>query len=149
MDQPRRLWTLFHTVSFGAASDPTSITGSTAVDSAVETIAGDDLFRLLGFVRDWNTAAKTAEVAQTVLHAVLKTHAIDDLLTLDAGKGGKMAELLDALIPYTERHLGRVDRVLMQESSLVDFVLANFLDDDPDVDVDMAPEPVVAMPVGR
>ena len=147
MDQPRRLWTLFHTVSFGAASEPTSITGSTALDSAVDSIAGDDLLRLLGFVRDWNTAAKTSEVAQTVLHAVLKSHSIDDLLALESGKGGKMAELLDALIPYTERHLSRVDRVLMQESSLVDFVLANIFDDVGDVE--MAPAPVAVMPVGR
>jgi U3 small nucleolar RNA-associated protein 13 len=52
-----------------------------------------------------------------------------------------LKELVDALIPYTERHLSRMDK-LIQDSYMVDYVLGEMddgifdVDDEMDVDVE-------------
>jgi U3 small nucleolar RNA-associated protein 13 len=160
MEQPGRLYNLFRDIRIAAtdasAGDGTptgagasSITGNAAVDEVVRTLAGAELAKLLRYVRDWNTRAKTAGVAQDVLHAVVKLRSAADVMAaFGAGESsgaraigfddekdrsdGKVAvgggatglkELVDALIPYTERHLARMDR-LVQESYVVDYLLA-------------------------
>lgn len=83
-----------------------------------------------------------------MLHAILKLRRAEDVLaaisasdvnndqidgdeaeTRQVGKtsGGGAKELVDALIPYTERHLARMER-LVQESYVVDYVLAEMDD---------------------
>jgi len=49
-----------------------------------------------------------------------------DGLTVGAGGTG-LKELVDALIPYTERHLSRMER-LVQESYVVDYILGEMDD---------------------
>ncbi|CAE6448997.1 unnamed protein product [Rhizoctonia solani] len=119
-----------------------NITGSTEVDQVLATLSGLDLARLLGHIRTWNASARTSTVAQTVLHAVLSTHTTEDIVAafgktgtddgLDAefakalkGKdtpGMDLRSIVDGLIPYTERHLSRAER-LVQDSFVVDYVL--------------------------
>ncbi len=151
MSQPGRLFSLFSDI----ASEPetTSFTGNTSVDEVIRNLAGSDLAKLLGFVRDWNTNAKSSSVAQRILFAIFKLHspdaimqAFDDELVekeLSRGEvntslksqGGHTAlnELVEALIPYSERHLSRMTK-LVQESYVVDFILGEMddgmLDDD-------------------
>ena len=104
------------------------------------------------YVRDWNANAKTSTVAQRVLHAVVKLrradeivrafdqtaaiNALGDLTSTDGAaapvsKGSKGAsalrELVEALIPYTERHLARMEK-LIQESYVVDYLLSEMDD---------------------
>lgn len=152
MEQPGRLYKLFKDIrSHADLSSSMSITGSEAVDQVVKTLVGSDLAKLLRYIRDWNAKAKTSEVAQGVLFAIMKmrtaeeiTKAFDeeeaqkalttanvagdlleDVSQLSAKKGtGRtgLKELLDAMIPYTERHLARMEK-LMQESYMVDYVL--------------------------
>lgn len=119
-------------------------------------------------MRDWNTNAKTSVVSQGVLFAIVKSRSADDIaaafgeetrermfadLTNAAPKsagGTGLRDLIDALIPYTERHMSRMDK-LLQESYMVDYVLSemdggilgNDLIDDLDMDVDID-QPIAA-----
>ncbi|KAJ7293063.1 U3 small nucleolar RNA-associated protein [Mycena rebaudengoi] len=105
-----------------------SITGSAAVDEVIRTLGGADLARLLRYVRDWNAVAKTSIVAQGVLFAVVKLRSAEDGEVAARGAGGTaLKEMVDGLIPYTERHLARMER-LVQESYMVDYVLGEMDD---------------------
>ena len=150
MQQPGRLHTLFKNLQ--STEDPgaaaSSITGHPAVDEVIRTLPGVDLARLMRYVRDWNANAKTSTVAQRVLHAIVKLRVADDVMTAFADEGtldafeegaaplprkkenkgsGSLKEMMDALIPYTERHLARMDR-LLQDSYVVDYLLGEMDD---------------------
>jgi U3 small nucleolar RNA-associated protein 13 len=152
MEQPGRLLSLFTDIrssfSLAESEEPSeitcvpSITGHLSVDEVIRTLPGSDLAQLLRYVRDWNAKAKTSGVAQSVLYAVVKLRSAEhvmqafgdaagqsmivDGLTVGAGGTG-LKELVDALIPYTERHLSRMER-LVQESYVVDYILGEMDD---------------------
>jgi U3 small nucleolar RNA-associated protein 13 len=149
MEQPGRLFSLFKNIRSESASE-SSITGHRSVDEVIRTLGGSDLAKLLRYVRDWNANAKTSGVAQGVLFAVVKLRSADDVMkafgdevgeaafargevfdqkAMGAGGAGGTAlkELMDALIPYTERHLSRMER-LVQESYMVDYILSEMDD---------------------
>ncbi|KAF7337479.1 U3 small nucleolar RNA-associated protein [Mycena sanguinolenta] len=130
MGQPGRLFNLFKDIRAAAADYPHA--------------GGSDLAKLLRYVRDWNTVAKTSVVAQGVLFAIMKLRSADHVMqafgdevhetvlvegTVEAkGAGGTaLKEMVDGLIPYTERHLARMER-LVQESYMVDYVLGEMDD---------------------
>ncbi|KAJ7170145.1 WD40 repeat-like protein [Mycena filopes] len=140
MGQPGRLLSLFKDIRSSAAesaSPSTSITGHPSVDEVIRTLGGADLAKLLRYVRDWNAVAKTSIVAQGVLFAIVKLRAADDVMqafgdeiyevALGEKENGDGDEMVDALIPYTERHLARMER-LVQESYMVDYVLGEMDD---------------------
>ena len=155
MEQPGRLLSLFTDIrsksSLADSEDPSagtsapSITGHPSVDEVIRTLPGVDLARLLRYVRDWNAKAKTSGVAQGVLYAVVKLRSAEDVMQAfvdeagvsmimngsigeTKGVGGTpLKELVDALIPYTERHLSRMER-LVQESYVVDYILGEMDD---------------------
>ena len=166
LEQPGRLLLLFKDIRSLATENPEyepSLTGHPAVDEVIRTIGGSDLAKLLRYVRDWNTKAKTSVVAQGVLYAIVKSRSADDIAaafgeetrermfadltngTPKSAGGTGLRELVDALIPYTERHMSRMDK-LFQESYMVDYVLGemdggilgNDLTDDLGMDVDVA-----------
>lgn len=150
MDQPRRLLGLFTAVAQRAALDKQSITGSASVDLALTQLPLEQIYSLLLHIRDWNTSVRTSDVAQRVLHVVLKHFTLDELLQLGAGKRERpqdmaiedrvftdiktgpfkrrkvsplVGELLEGLIPYTDRHYARADRAYSQESFVLDYTL--------------------------
>lgn len=159
MEQPRRLFDLFTSVdtgreryktfekedktliSFSSNDDDSdqSITGSHAVDEVIRKMPSNQLIRFLAYIRDWNTSARTAGTAQTVLHAVLRLRSAEDVINSferqannDNGKGSvekgkttrapELASIIDALIPYTERHYARAERILT-ESCMLEYTL--------------------------
>ncbi|GAA5868193.1 hypothetical protein JCM1840_006178 [Sporobolomyces johnsonii] len=161
MDQPRRLLKLFtevrlnsgSTASSDPAADALSFTGSRHVDAVIRALSPSDLRQLLNYVKDWNTVSRSADIAQGVLHAILKFHDADavlaclegrdvsqedgEVLDLDGMLDGeapqpkkekskkddiKASEVLGALIPYTERHMARADK-LVRESFIVEHLL--------------------------
>ncbi|KAI0931517.1 hypothetical protein AcW1_001095 [Taiwanofungus camphoratus] len=155
MEQPGRLHALFKSLQSTAspavapsASAP-SLTGHPAVDEVLRTLAGADLARLLRYVRAWNASARTSGVAQRVLHAVVKLRAAEDVVrafgegdavgvTADAGGlavvrkrndtgATALKDWVEAMIPYTERHLARMER-LFQDSYVVDYMLGEMDD---------------------
>jgi U3 small nucleolar RNA-associated protein 13 len=156
MEQPGRLLSMFRNLrstssaepenAFDLLSSPSSITGHPSVDEVIRTLSGSDLAKLLRYVRDWNANAKTSEVAQNVLYAVMKLRSAEDVMKAFGDEAGEIAlasgtfesskpgvggtalkELMDAIIPYTERHLARIER-LVQDSYVVDYILGEMDD---------------------
>ncbi|KAG5652450.1 hypothetical protein H0H81_004994 [Sphagnurus paluster] len=142
MQQPGRLLSLFKNIQFTDVNVD-SLTGRTSVDEVIRTMGGSDLAKLLQFSRDWNTNAKTSRVAQGVIYAIFKLRSADDIMKafrdeqgeavfadgeMVTGRGGSaLNELVDALIPYTERHLSRMNK-LVQDSYMVDYILGEMDD---------------------
>jgi U3 small nucleolar RNA-associated protein 13 len=146
MSQPKRLLNLFY--SLLATPTPGSYTGSTEVDQVLATLPPLDLVRLLRMIRDWNANARTSPVAQAVLSAILRLRTADDLVSAfekativpdliddsvvteedgkDKRKKGEttvsLPELMDGLIPYSERHFVRLEK-LVQESYMLDYIV--------------------------
>lgn len=142
MQHPGRLLSLFRDVQM-VGVDPASITGQYSVDEVIRTIGGSELAKLLHFVRDWNTNAKTSRIAQGVMYAILKLRSADDVLKAFGDEqdeaaligdsramsrpGSSLKEFVDAFIPYTERHLSRMNK-LIQDSYMVDYILGEMDD---------------------
>lgn len=133
LDQPGRLLSLFSAVAEGqeGESDDRSYTGKKEVDDVLASLADEQIYRLLLRVRDWNTNARTADVAQRILHTLTKRYPADKLASVKvpdwAGRGSKvravgLVELYDGIRAYTERHLRRVED-LVEQSYLLDFTL--------------------------
>ncbi|KAH7104933.1 WD40 repeat-like protein [Auriculariales sp. MPI-PUGE-AT-0066] len=126
MNQPGRLLKLFTTVRTSDDADETSMTGHVAVDEVLRKLSAPDLVHLLQHVKAWNTRAKTSAIAQGILHALLRLRTVDDLVQAfspEVAPVTGLKELVDGLIPYSERHFARVER-LVQESYTIDFLLA-------------------------
>lgn len=150
LGHPGRLLQLFK-----ALKGESGVTGSADVDRVLQGLSSSDLVRLLRYVRDWNTRASSAVIAQRVLHAIVKfrpavdiAHAFEDADTGD--EGSSVHELVEGLIPYTERHLVRMER-LVQESYVIDYVLREmddgFAEDDGEL-MDVDPVGHTQLPVG-
>ncbi|PVG01825.1 U3 small nucleolar RNA-associated protein [Serendipita vermifera] len=151
MDHPRRLYNLFSAVAAsrstplyeieetGDMEDILNITGNASVDEVIRTLPPIELAKLLQYVRDWNATAKTSNIAQIILHAIVKLRpAADiqsaftsqpkigdngDLIFTVKNTNDSLRDMVDALIPYTERHLARTDK-LVQDSYILDFLLS-------------------------
>ncbi|CAN6603782.1 U3 small nucleolar RNA-associated protein 13 [Trichomonascus vanleenenianus] len=108
LDQPFKLYNLFKELIQE---------GEQEVVAVMKLIELDRIKRLLERVRDWNTTARTSEVAQSVLRAILEAHPIDEILKLPG-----IMKLIEALRPYSERHYNRLDD-LLQESFSLDYIL--------------------------
>ncbi|KAK7058535.1 U3 small nucleolar RNA-associated protein 13 [Paramarasmius palmivorus] len=159
MAQPGRLLSLFRQVSSSDDAEESSVTGSSAVDEVLRTLSGSDLTRLLGYARDWNANAKTSAISQNVLYAIFKLRPADDVVKAFMDQVGEEAlvsgvlngsmaskgstalkEWIDSFIPYSERHLARLDK-LLQDSYMVDYILSEMDDgvfdgENDDMDVD-------------
>ena len=104
------------------------------MDEVIRTMSAEELITLIKFIRDWNSNAKTSGIAQEILYAVVKLRSAEEIMGMFkpqvvlAGTEqftdttGGLKEIVDGLIPYTERHLARMER-LIQESYVVDFLL--------------------------
>lgn len=127
LDQPGRLLSLFTAVS--TTVDDSSITGSSEVDDVVASLSDSQIYKLLLRVRDWNTNARTANVAQRILHVLVKRYPADRLASIRVpaltgkNKAVNLPELYSGIAAYTDRHLKRLDE-LLEQSYLLDFTLS-------------------------
>ncbi len=150
LGHPGRLLQLFKELK-----GDSGVTGSADVDRVLQDLSPADLVRLLRYVRDWNTRASSAAVAQRVLHAIVKFRSAEDIAHAfeDASMGDEvdsLHELVEGLIPYTERHLVRMER-LVQESYVIDYVLREMDDglaEDDGEAMDIEPVCHTQLPVG-
>ncbi|KAJ9619401.1 U3 small nucleolar RNA-associated protein 13 [Knufia peltigerae] len=136
LNHPGRLLRVFEDVVTlpDAEKEPDSITGLRAVDEVLATLDQRQIYTLLERVRDWNTNARTATVAQTVLNCLFRSYpatmfvdmAKDRSLSSGSARkgkgGGSMKDLLRALEVYTERHYKRMEE-LVDESYLIEYTL--------------------------
>lgn len=86
-----------------------------------------DVGRLISYAKEWNTTTRNSHLSQLVIRAVLTVyhqhqHSNDELATTVLTNKSELDELVTALIPYTERHLRRLDK-LMRDSFLIDHAL--------------------------
>ena len=121
LDHPARLLAIFKKVVDTRPVEEGSISGINAVDEVIGSLADEQLLKLLMRVRDWNTNARTAPVAQRVLNVIVRKYSAERLAGLGKRKGGK--EVIDALSVYTERHYRRIEE-LWSESWVIEFLLS-------------------------
>lgn len=116
LNQPARLLALFKSVVEGEVQEPGSMSGLKAVDEVLTNLADEQLFKLLLRIRDWNTNARTASIAQRILWTLVKSYPASRLASLKpTGKGeakGSLSDVLDALKAYTERHYRRMEELV-------------------------------------
>ncbi|KAI0196562.1 WD40-repeat-containing domain protein [Xylaria flabelliformis] len=125
LNHPRKLQGLFEKVVGSKTPDAGSLSGLKAVDEVLATLLDEQLFLLLLRLRDWNTNARTAPMAQRILWTVVKSYPVSRLsgLSVKGAKGQKsLKEVLNALKVYTERHYKRMEE-LVDESYLVEYTL--------------------------
>lgn len=141
LNHPKRLLDLLASVVNATTRDPASISGNADVDEVLTNLSDAHLWALLRRLRDWNANARTHNVAQHVLYALLRLHpkerllsvrrprknpipvienVNDDLadamgaLTTNQEKGQNkesVKDVLDGLKAYTERHYARLDKM--------------------------------------
>lgn len=119
LDHPHRLLKLLEQAR--DCMEPGSITGLAQIDSTIAGLESKPLLKFLGRVRDWNTNARTSAIAQSSLHVILRHH--------DAGALAKLPgikSIIDALVPYTDRHYTRVDEFL-SDTSVVEYAVDQML----------------------
>ncbi|KAJ8122036.1 hypothetical protein ONZ43_g1665 [Nemania bipapillata] len=126
LNHPRKLQSLFEKVVYSKTPDAGSLSGAKPVDEVLATLSDEQLFLLLLRLRDWNTNARTAPVAQRILWTVVKSYPASRLssLSVKGAKGQKsVKEVLNGLKVYTERHYKRMEE-LVDESYLVEYTLS-------------------------
>ncbi|KAF9162975.1 U3 small nucleolar RNA-associated protein 13 [Actinomortierella ambigua] len=117
LEQPFRLLQLFNQIMRERPEGDVSITGLEAVDKVLRGLSLEQVAKLLGYVRDWNTHAKNMRPAQTILYAILRDRKVSDV---EAVPGIK--DLLDGLAPYSQRHFQRIEQLAVR-SYIVDYTV--------------------------
>ncbi|RYO81737.1 hypothetical protein DL763_008475 [Monosporascus cannonballus] len=125
LNHPGRLLALFTSVVSSKNPDAGSLTGLKAVDEVLASLSDEQLFLLLLRLRDWNTNARTAPVAQRILWTLAKSYPASRFsnLSVKGARGQKsLKEVMNALKVYTERHYKRMEE-LVDESYLLEYTL--------------------------
>ncbi|PFH57051.1 hypothetical protein XA68_15582 [Ophiocordyceps unilateralis] len=125
LNHPGRLLSLFTSVVTSGKPEEGSLCGQKAVDDVLVNLSDEQVFLLLLRLRDWNTNARTAPVAQRILWTLVRSYPASKLssLSVTGGKGQKSLEdVVHALRAYTERHYKRMEE-LVDESYLVEYTL--------------------------
>ncbi|KAK3945185.1 WD40-repeat-containing domain protein [Diplogelasinospora grovesii] len=125
LNHPGRLLNLFTNVVTTNTPEAGSLSGLKAVDAVLADLSDEQLFLLLLRLRDWNTNARTAPVAQRILGVLVRSYPAHKFsnLSVKGAKGQKsLKEVLNALKVYTERHYKRMEE-LVDESYLVEYTL--------------------------
>ncbi|KKY16736.1 putative small nucleolar ribonucleoprotein complex subunit [Diplodia seriata] len=126
LNQPGRLLNLFKGVVEAEEQEKNTLTGNVEVDEVLGSLADEQILTLLLRIRDWNTNARTAPVAQKILWALMRSYPATRLSSLkaigDIQSKSSVKEVMDALGAYTDRHYKRMDE-LVDESYLLDFTL--------------------------
>lgn len=125
LNHPGRLLKLFTSVVTTNKPDEGSLCGLRAVDEVLATLSDEQIFLLLLRLRDWNTNARTAPVAQRILWTLVRSYPASKFsnLSIKGARGQKsLKDVLNALRVYTERHYKRMEE-LVDESFLVEYTL--------------------------
>jgi U3 small nucleolar RNA-associated protein 13 len=125
LNHPGRLLGLFTNVVTTDAPEEDSLSGLKAVDDVLANLSDEQIFLLLLRLRDWNTNARTAPIAQRILWALVRSYPASRFsnLSVKGARGQKsLREVLNALKIYTERHYKRLEE-LVDESYLVEYTL--------------------------
>ncbi|KAI5069023.1 hypothetical protein GOP47_0015324 [Adiantum capillus-veneris] len=89
------------------------------VHNVLKKLDKEHLRLLLSYVREWNTKPKFCHAAQRVLAELFYAFPPKELLEVSG-----LRELIEGILPYTERHFNRLDR-LHRSTFLLDYTLAS------------------------
>lgn len=87
------------------------------IEKALSGLEKENWHLLLEYVREWNIKPKLCHIAQFVLFRVFRILPPTEIVEI---KG--IGELLEGLIPYSQRHFSRIDR-LERSTYLLDYTL--------------------------
>ncbi|KAJ8253903.1 hypothetical protein COCON_G00205150 [Conger conger] len=90
--------------------------GDEQLESTVLRLRRDQKESVLRYCAVWNTNGRSCLDAQAVVQVLLKHHTPEDLLQYQGARN-----ILEALIPYTDRHMQRISR-LLQASMFLDYM---------------------------
>ncbi|XP_075495418.1 protein TORMOZ EMBRYO DEFECTIVE [Primulina tabacum] len=93
--------------------------GKSQIEKALGPLTKEELHKLLEYIRDWNTKPKLCHIAHSVLSRLFSAIPPTEIIEI---KG--IGELLEGLIPYSQRHFSRVDK-LESNTFLFDYTLAD------------------------
>ncbi len=110
-----RLWGVFNEVM----ETPSRQLAAFRFDSFVDTWDDVRLLQCLEFIREWNTNATKSGVAQVLLGSILRRVPMKRLEKIP-----HMSAQVESILPYTDRHYNRMDR-LLQASYLIDYTCAS------------------------
>ncbi|XP_050224237.1 protein TORMOZ EMBRYO DEFECTIVE [Mercurialis annua] len=96
------------------------------IENALRAFGNEEIRVLFEYIREWNTKPKMCHVAQYVLFQIFQILPPTEILEI---KG--VRELLEGLIPYSQRHFSRVDR-LVRSTFLLDYTLTGMSVIEPD-----------------
>lgn len=112
LDQPMRLYNVVKgAISENADAD--SAVGNSALEDTILNLGDDQMEVLVRRMRDWNVNFRHFELAQKVLGVVLRRLSMDS---------GTLRKMVDAMIPYNERHYARLGD-LVEATYGLDYVL--------------------------
>ncbi|AGO14037.1 AaceriAGR180Wp [[Ashbya] aceris (nom. inval.)] len=115
LDHPMRLYHVLERAI--AKAEGSEAIFNQELDHIVGTLDNEQLLKVMRRCRDWNTNARTHSVAQKMIRCILLQH---NLSTLSEIPG--LIQLVDSIVPYIERHYGRLD-TLVEQTYLLDYAL--------------------------
>lgn len=116
LDHPMRL---FNVLKQCLGNNDSSSVFNPELDSVISTLDNDQLLLIMKRCRDWNTNARTHVVAQKMIRCIFLRHKISELSEIPG-----MVQIIDAIVPYTQRHYTRVDD-LVEQSYILDYALVD------------------------
>ncbi|XP_031561382.1 transducin beta-like protein 3 isoform X2 [Actinia tenebrosa] len=106
LDQPWRVLKIFKDMLL-------SQEGREQLEHTIKALREDQIDAVVRYIVDWNTNAKNTHTSQTVLSIILKSKSPYDLM-----ERPNIKETIEAILPYTERHMRRMNRLLQQSEFL-------------------------------
>ncbi|CAM6091154.1 unnamed protein product [Calypogeia fissa] len=89
------------------------------MQTILQGLGREQIKLLLEYVRDWNSKTKFCHLAQRVLFHMFHIVPPTEMVEIPG-----IRELLEGILPYSQRHLSRVDR-LNRSAFLLDFILSS------------------------
>ncbi|RAL38806.1 unnamed protein product [Cuscuta campestris] len=120
--RPQKLFELFSELC--RKEDP-----KTLLEKAFHSFGKEEFQLLLEYIRECNTKPKFCHIAQFVLSTVFAMLPPTEIVEI---KG--VGELLEGIVPYSQRHFNRIDR-LERSTYLLDYTLTRMSVMEPQVDV--------------
>ncbi|XP_041063249.1 transducin beta-like protein 3 isoform X2 [Carcharodon carcharias] len=127
LDQPQTVLTVIKAI-LGESN------GQERLESTMLKLRQDQKESVLKFCIMWNTNSKNCHEAQSIVQILLRNEAPEQLLQYNGIKAA-----VEGLIPYTERHFQRVNR-LFQASMFLDYMWQNMRLTEKSSDSDMQAE---------
>ncbi|ODV97779.1 hypothetical protein PACTADRAFT_37633 [Pachysolen tannophilus NRRL Y-2460] len=116
LDHPMRLYNVLKS-AIESNIDQESTLGSKELEKTILTLNDEQILKLFQRIRDWNINSKFFNVSQKLIRFLLISFRSERLISIP-----KIMGIIDAIIPYSERHTTRIDD-LIEQSYLLDFAI--------------------------